>query len=142
MAHIRKILVDFTLYDLKADDYDILVLLGGQVGFSNMSPNLKMREIIKQFNQKGKFIAAICAAPIALEASSVLDAKFTCYPSCEVVIQNVNYVSDKNIVIDTNFITSRGPATAMEFALAIVLKLAGEAKFHSLKRDLLFEAKI
>ena len=55
-AHGVKFVCDMTLYDLEEEDYDMLVLPGGQPGVSNIEGNLKMREIIKRFDKKGKFI--------------------------------------------------------------------------------------
>ena len=137
-SHGIRINTDATLYDLKVDEYDMLVLPGGQPGVSNIESNLKMREIIKQFDKKGKFIAAVCAAPIALDAAEIVRGEFTCYPGCENAVRGGKYVSDKNIVLSGNIITSRGPATAMEFALELVKILQGEEKFSEVKNGLLF----
>ena len=137
-SHGIRINTDATLYDLKVDEYDMLVLPGGQPGVSNIESNLKMREIIKQFDKKGKFIAAVCAAPIALDAVEIVKGEFTCYPGCENAVRGGKYVSDRNIVLSGNIITSRGPATAMEFALELVKILQGEEKFSEVKNGLLF----
>ena len=113
-AHGVKFVCDMTLYDLEEGDYDMLVLPGGYTGVTNISGNLKMRETIKKFAKKGKFVAAICAAPIALG------------------------VADKNVVQSGNIITSKGPATAIEFALELVKILNGEQVYNEVKNGLLF----
>ena len=137
-AHGVKFVCDMTLYDLEEEDYDMLVLPGGQPGVSNIEGNLKMREIIKRFDKKGKFIAAICAAPIALDAAEIVRGEFTCYPGCEKAVRGGSYVSDKNVVINGHIITSRGPATAMEFALELLKILGGEQIYAEVKEGLLF----
>lgn len=137
-THGVKFVCDMTLYDLEEDEYDMLVLPGGQPGVSNIEGNLKMREIIKRFDKKGKFVAAICAAPIALDAAEIVRGEFTCYPSCEKAVRGGSYVSDKNVVQSGNIITSKGPATAMEFALELVKILNGEQVYNEVKNGLLF----
>ena len=137
-AHGMKFVCDMTLYDLEEDEYDMLVLPGGQPGVSNIEGNLKMREIIKRFDKKGKFIAAICAAPIALGVAEIMRGEYTCYPSCEVSVEGGTYVNDKNVVQSENIITSKGPATAMEFALELVKVLSCEQVYNEVKSGLLF----
>ena len=138
-SHGIKINTDITLYDLRVGEFDMLVLPGGQLGVSNISENLKMREIIKQFDKNSKFVAAICAAPIALDIVGVIKGNFTCYPSCESVIQSGSYVSNSNVVVSGNIITSRGPATAIEFGLCLVRLLRGDEKYKEVCAGLLFE---
>ena len=137
-AHGVKFVCDMTLYDLEVEEYDMLVLPGGYTGVTNISGNLKMRETIKKFAKKGKFVAAICAAPIALGVAEVMSGEYTCYPSCEASVEGGTYVSDKNVVQSGNIITSKGPATAMEFALELVKILNGEQVYNEVKNGLLF----
>ena len=87
---------------------------------------------------KGKQIAAICAAPFALNKAGVLKQNYTCYPSVEEQIREKGYQGDSSMVVeDDNVMTSRGPATAICFALEIVKKLKGEKTFNALKSGLL-----
>ncbi|MGB3961234.1 MAG: DJ-1/PfpI family protein, partial [Sulfurimonas sp.] len=96
------------------------------------------QRILQEMDAKGKNIAAICAAPFALSVAGVLKQKFTCYPSVEEQIKEKGYMGDKAMVVeDANIMTSRGPATAICFALAIVKKLRGEATYEALKSGLL-----
>jgi len=89
-------------------------------------------------DSKGKNIAAICAAPYALHKAGVLKQSYTCYPSVEKEIREEGYVGDGTMVVeDANVLTSRGPATAMCFALAIVKKLKGEETYQTVKGGLL-----
>lgn len=137
-THNLKVQADITLCDLDADSFDMIVLPGGYGGMQNLSGSPKMIETIKKFDKNGKFIAAICAAPIVLSVSEVIKGKFTCYPSCESGISGGEYVADQNVVIDGKIITSRGPATAMEFALELVKILNGERVYKEVRDGLLF----
>jgi 4-methyl-5(b-hydroxyethyl)-thiazole monophosphate biosynthesis len=89
-------------------------------------------------DQNGKNIGAICAAPFALNKAGVLKDRYTCYPSVEDEIGRDGYMGDSSMVVqDTNVMTSRGPATAICFALRIVEKLKGDESYQALKSGLL-----
>jgi len=89
-------------------------------------------------NNEGKEIGAICAAPYALNKAGVLKDHYTCYPTVEEEIKKEGYMADSQMVVeDQNIMTSRGPATALCFALEIVKKLEGETKYNALKEGLL-----
>jgi len=78
-------------------------------------------------NQKGKYLGAICAAPIVLEAAGVLaNRNYTAYIGYDKVIKQGHYLEDK-VVIDENIITSRGSATAYAFAYRLVDILGGDS---------------
>ena len=93
--------------------------------------------LLKEFKEADKNIGAICAAPYALHKAEVLNTNYTCYPSFEQKIRENGYHKKDAVVIDDNVITSRGPATAMLFALEIVNILCGEEKYLEIKNGLL-----
>ena len=77
-------------------------------------------------NEKGKYVCAMCAAPIVLEKANILvDKKFTAYQGYDQKIKQGTYLNDK-VVIDSNIVTSRGPATAYGFAYKLVELLGGD----------------
>ena len=87
---------------------------------------------------EGKIVAAICAAPQTLEAFGLLeDKKCTSYPGFIKGRDKVNYLEDQLVVVDQNIITSRGPATALEFGFRILEELGYEDKAKSIKEDML-----
>ena len=88
-------------------------------------------------DEKGKYVGAICAAPIALKEAGVLKDKYTAYPGWEENIRKEGYIADKKVVEDKNVLTSKGPATAICFALEIVKKFVGEDTYNQLKSGLL-----
>jgi 4-methyl-5(b-hydroxyethyl)-thiazole monophosphate biosynthesis len=129
-----KILCDKIITDVKPEDYDGIVLPGGNPGYKNLESNQQVINIIKSLNSKGKLIAAICASPTILEKIGILeDKKATCYPSLKDKIKNF---VDERVVLDKNVITSQGPGTAIEFALEIV-RFLNPSAYEQLKKDLL-----
>jgi len=96
-----------------------------------------LQNILKEFKKDNKNIAAICAAPYALHKADVLNQNYTCYPGFETKIKESGYTQDENIVIDGKILTSRGPATAMAFALEIVKILKGKEEMEIVKEGIL-----
>lgn len=112
--------------DIDWKSFDGIVLPGGGEGTKNLAADPRIAEVVRAFDKTGKLVAAICAAPMVLGFAGILRGrKATCYPSCEGPLGDA-YVSDRKVVEDGNLITGQGPGTAMDFALALVRKLAGE----------------
>lgn len=108
-------------------DYDLVILPGGYGGAKEMCSNPLLQNILKQRNQEGKKIAAICAAPLALSEAGILSGRtFTCYPTVADKIQQGTF-KNEIVVIDNNLITSQGPATAYAFAYTLVDVLGGDS---------------
>jgi len=122
------LLPDTTLDLAQHQEFDMIVLPGGQPGTDNLKADKRLIALLRQMTQRGKYVAAICAAPSVLAAAGLLDGrKATCYPTCLDDFPKVN-LQTAAVVEDGNIITSRGPGTAMDFALALVERLAGKAK--------------
>lgn len=136
-AHNIKIEMDKKIEDINSNDFDMIVLPGGLPNAFTLAENDNVQRLIKEFKNKNKKIAAICAAPYALHKAEVLEKNYTCYPSFETKIRLDGYKNNEDIVIDGNIITSRGPASAMKFALEIVKILKGEEVYKSVKDGLL-----
>lgn len=119
-----------------ATDFDACILPGGMPGATNLVSSEKVKSTIKDLNQRGKIIAAICASPaVVLAPIGVLENKSaTCYPGMEGHFDNNTQYKTDNVVIDGNIITSRGPATALAFSLAIVEALCGKEVSNNLKK--------
>lgn len=102
-------------------EYDMIILPGGMPGAKYLSENEKVLSIIKSFDENEKFIAAICASPalVLTKTGVVNNKKVTCYPGMEKNFNSSIYVKE-NVVVDGNIITSRGPATALEFSYKLV----------------------
>jgi len=119
-----------------ADEFDMIVLPGGIPGAEHLRDDTRVQELLKEFNEKNKKVGAICAAPIALYSAGVLKDEYTCYPGYEQVIKGSEF-KDKKVVESGNVLTSRGPGTAMCFALEIVKELVGVETYEQLKAGLL-----
>ncbi len=127
---------DVPLKTVVVDEYDIVVLPGGWGGTNRLAENEMAQSVIKEFKAKGKWVAAMCAAPYALHVAGVLSKKYTCYPGVEEQIRPEDRVDDI-VVVDEKVITSQGPATAICFALEIVRQLVGEESFETVKNGTL-----
>lgn len=115
---------------------DMVILPGGLPGATNLKDNLEVIEYLNQMNQNQRWIAAICAAPIVLSQAGVIEnKKVTSYPGFEQEIICQQYL-EKNVVIDGNVITSRGPATTFDFAYSLVEIL--EINSKDLKQSMLY----
>lgn len=111
-------------------DYDMVVLPGGATGADNLNADPRVGELLKKMANSGRFTAAICAAPKVLAGHGLLDGKqATCYPG-HIHADNPQHIrlSDQPIVIDGQVITSRGPGTAMDFALTLIETLVGKTR--------------
>ena len=125
------------IFDGDLSDYDLVVLPGGMPGSAHLRDNQALISQIKAFDQAGKKIATICAAPIALHQAGILkDKHFTCYDGVQENISDGIYRKE-TVVVDGNLITSRGPSTALAFAYELVEQLEGDAE--SLRVGMLYQ---
>lgn len=119
-------------------DYDMLVLPGGMPGAKNLADDQRVIDLVKSFAQQEKFIGAICAAPMVLERAGVVKGRtLTSYPgeSYRSLLREANYV-EEIVAVDNNLITSRGPASTLAFAYALVDALNGDSA--TLKEKMLY----
>ncbi|MCK9419045.1 MAG: DJ-1/PfpI family protein [Nitrospirae bacterium] len=136
-ARAVKVIPDTVIDTVKADDFDMIVLPGGQPGSDNLNADLRVKELITSFSQQGKLTGAICAAPIVLASAGVLKGKrATSFPSYKDRLGGAVYV-EKSVVTDGTVLTSRGPGTALTFGLAIVERLVSREKAQKIKEAML-----
>lgn len=119
---------------------DVMIFPGGMPGSANLASFGKLIDIMKKHYEDGGTVAAICAAP-SLVLSLLPDLngkKMTCYDGFEqaLVDKGAEYVKD-GVVIDGNIITGRGPGWAVEFGLAILSHVKGQAKADEVKAGLM-----
>ena len=136
-AHGVRIEMDSKLADLDVDALDAIILPGGLPGAFNLRDSDPVIAALQSVAANDKVVAAICAAPVALDAAGLLDGKtYTCYPSFDEQINSGTHVTDR-VVVDGSLITSRGPGTAIEFALAVVNALGAEDTAAALQDGML-----
>jgi 4-methyl-5(b-hydroxyethyl)-thiazole monophosphate biosynthesis len=127
---------DTTLDAALQQAYDMIVLPGGQPGTSNLQADVRILSLLKKMSQQDKYISAICAAPSVLAAAGLLDGKHaTSFPGALDAFPTVMKKPD-SVIEDGKLITSRGPGTAMDFALTLVERLAGTAKREEVEAGL------
>ncbi len=121
---------DTTLDAVMQHEFDMLVLPGGLPGADNLNSDSRIHRLLKQMTVANKYTAAICAAPKVLATAGLLNGKHaTSFPGSMDGIETVDMVYEQQaVVIDGKLITSRGPGTAMDFALTLIEQLAGKAR--------------
>lgn len=137
----RKVtlVTDILFEDADYSSADMILLPGGQPGADNLNRHEGLRRQISDFNSKGKWISAICAAPIVLGSAGVLNGKrTTCYPGVEALLTGA-VCTGKAVETDGNIITGKGPGAALLFSLAIVEHLVGKSKAEELKKAMVVE---
>jgi 4-methyl-5(b-hydroxyethyl)-thiazole monophosphate biosynthesis len=112
-----------------ANNFDACILPGGSLGAKNLAASIEVKTLLGKMHQGGKIIAAICAAPaVVLASTGILKNKSaTCYPGLEKNFTATTKYKTDAVVVDGNIITSRGPGTTFKFALTIVEILADKA---------------
>jgi 4-methyl-5(b-hydroxyethyl)-thiazole monophosphate biosynthesis len=133
-----KLIPDKSLEEVKDEAFDMVVLPGGGDGVENLKGDPRVEAILRRMNERQKWVTAICAAPTLLAAYGLLEGKkATSHPSRrgQTALEKIDY-QEGSVVQDGHIITSRGPGTAMEFALKLVEALCGTEKVEELKQAL------
>ena len=135
-----KLVADQLISECVQNTYDLIVLPGGMPGAENLSNSKELVEMLKRQQNDGKLYAAICASPaVVLHHHGLLaQRKATAYPGLAEQFENTEAI-DSRVVVDGNCITSRGPGTAMEFALKLVEILYGEQKAREIAQSMLVD---
>ena len=133
-----RLIPDTDLDTALKQDYDMIVLPGGLPGADHLDQDPRLRSLLKKMAAGNQYTAAICAAPKALANAGVLEGKrATAYPG---VLDSMNLprtrVTGEAVVVDNHVITSRGPGTAMDFALALIETLLGKQKRNEVETAL------
>ena len=135
------IIPDMTLDQALRQEFEMVVLPGGLPGADHLQADARVIALIQQMQQKQKAVAAICAAPRVLaHAGIVSDKTITAYPgvfNADNTTASMK-LSDQAVVVDQNVITSKGPATAMPFALQLIEQLKGSAVRDEVAKGLLY----
>jgi protein deglycase len=132
------LLPDTTLAEVMDQDFDMMVLPGGLPGADHLNEDVRIHQLLKRLNAEGGYTAAICAAPKVLATAGLLDGrKATSYPGAlsGMELPRVDLQLER-VVRDDKVVTSRGPGTAMDFALELVELLAGKAKRDEVEQGL------
>lgn len=130
---------DGYLEDYVKDDFDMIALPGGANNAENLSKCSVLIDKLKAQREANKWYAAMCASPaVVFLPHGLVDGEVvTSYPSFSDKFKKHGKYSEERVVVSNNCITSRGPGTAIEFALVLVEKLASKEKAAQLAKGLL-----
>ncbi len=123
------LVADRPIADCAAETYDLIALPGGMPGAEHLRDSGVLEELLRRQHREGCLYAAICAAPVVVLQHHGLLAgrRATCHPSVADRLENAESLAAR-VVVDGNCITSRGPGTAVEFALKLIELLYGADK--------------
>jgi 4-methyl-5(b-hydroxyethyl)-thiazole monophosphate biosynthesis len=122
------LLPETTLDQVSDQDFDLVVLPGGLGGAQRLEADRRIAALLRRMTEQGRYVAAICAAPKVLASAGLLQGReATAYPGILDGRTDLR-LSSAAVVRDGTFITSRGPGTAMDFALTLIELLCGQAK--------------
>ncbi|MEM7687916.1 MAG: type 1 glutamine amidotransferase domain-containing protein [Pseudomonadota bacterium] len=118
----ESVAVDLTVDEVNVDEYDALLLPGGQINPDVLRMNDRVIETIQEFNGQSKPIAAICHAPWLLAEADIIAGKVvTSWPSLRTDLRNAGGdVVDRQVAVDGNIITSRNPDDIPAFTNALL----------------------
>ncbi len=125
--------VDVVLKDARHEDYDALVLPGGQMNPDILRTIPEAVGFVKAFFDADKPLAAICHAPwLLIDAGIVRDLSLTSYKSLKMDVLNAGGKwEDKAVVVDNGVITSRNPDDLDAFSRKIIEQVAKRRHAHS-----------
>lgn len=139
-AHGTRVTADALIGECLDSDWDAVIAPGGMPGAEHIAASEDFTVLLKRQQQKDGLIAAICASPaVVLAGHDLLDGKqATCYPGYEdQLLESAAGLKAEAVVTDGQIITSRGPATALPFALQLVEVLCGKEVAQQVGKGLL-----
>lgn len=139
-AHGVTVVADALIDEVSMDaDPEFLVLPGGMPGASNLAACDKVCSMLREQNERGGMIAAICASPsLVLFPNGILrNRRATCYPSMEPQNQSETEMVSEPVVVSENVITGMGPAWSFAFGLAILTAAKGAEVANAVAQGML-----
>jgi len=132
------VLPDTSLEQVMHEDFDLVVLPGGLPGADNLRDDPRIIHLLQRNYAEGRLVGAICAAPKVLAQAGLLAGHRVSYYPGALSAAELENVTDsaEAIEIDGRVMTSRGPGTAMDFALVLVEQLMGKDKRDEVERGL------
>jgi 4-methyl-5(b-hydroxyethyl)-thiazole monophosphate biosynthesis len=124
-SHNIPVVADLLFEEAEYNNADMIFLPGGMPGASNLDAHKGLQKKILEFDQKGKYLAAICAAPLVLGHNNLLKGKrATCFPGFEKELFGAT-VTGASVETDGKIVTGKGAGVAMDMALEIVSIFSG-----------------
>ena len=118
--------------------FDLVLLPGGMGGTERLCASSAVADVLRNQQAADRPIAAICAAPLALVAHGIaVGRSLTSHPAVRERVAGHGTYLEEAVVEDGGLITSRGPGTAFEFALALVARLCGAEQAEQLRAPMM-----
>jgi 4-methyl-5(b-hydroxyethyl)-thiazole monophosphate biosynthesis len=137
-SHNIAVSADKLIKDIDFEAYELLVLPGGMPGTTRLGECEVLCNQIVKASEKGKKLAAICAAPTVFGKLGILKEKSACcYPDMEEGLLGAK-VSFEDVTVDGNITTSRGLGTALPFALALIEQLFDKKTADDLAKKVVY----
>ena len=139
-SHGITIKADLKFEDIQSfEDADMLLLPGGMPGSSHLNEHEGVRQALIAQHKAGKRIGAICAAPMVLASTGILDGKkATCYPGFEQYFSDSTEYTATLFQEDGNVITGEGPAATLPYAYKILSYFAGDGITGELQKGMMY----
>lgn len=138
-AHNISVKADVLLNDVLSEDFDAVILPGGMPGTNNLQDSSSVNKLFMDAYEKGKLVAAICAAPKVFGAKGILNGrKATCFPGFEDELSGAELVKEK-VAVDGNVITSKGAGTAHDFAFEIAKWLGKKEEAEKVRASMQYD---
>ena len=139
MSRDMKFVADTLITNITDQTFDAIVLPGGMPGAERLRDSKALVELIRRCIKGNGIVAAICAAPAVVLAHHGLmnGKKATCYPANGFKEKIEKMEEGEDVVVDLPFITSKGPGTAMKFAIRVVSQLYSKEKAEQLGKEML-----
>lgn len=135
-----RVLADALWADLDPAAFDAIVLPGGLEGTLTLAEHPGVLAALEAQASRGGAVAALCAAPLVLDAAGLLEGRsMTCHPSVRDRLRGAR-ARDERVVADGDLVTSQGPGTSLEFALALVARWRGPEAAEGLARAMVAPA--
>ncbi len=135
--HNISVQADKLFEDVNYDNISMIILPGGMPGAKNLDNHEGIKQKIKAFYNEGRYLSAICAAPLVFGNLGILDGeKAVCYPGFEKHLKGADI--QKDVVVESGqFITARGPGAALKFGMKIVERLIDKATAEKIGKAML-----
>ncbi|KIP58756.1 thiamine biosynthesis protein ThiJ [Prevotella pectinovora] len=138
MAHGVTVKADLKFEDAKLEDADLLMLPGGLPGATNLNDHEGVRNAVLSQYEKGKLVAAICAAPMVFGSLGIVKGRrATCYPGFEKYLDGAEYTHEL-CTVDGNVVTGEGPAATFPYAYTLLEMLTTKQTAESVAEGMMY----
>ena len=136
-GHNIAVKADCTLSEVKLEGMEAVMLPGGGVGVANLGSDPRVEELVRQAAQRGKVLAAICAAPSLLSKWGLLAGKrAVCYPTWKDKIADACYLPEEKLAVDGSTITGQAAGASFEFGLKLIEVLRGADTADRVRKEI------